>query len=306
MSDSPITVVIPTYNRAQTLRLCLEHLEHQTEPNFRVIVINDGSTDGTATVLQDFLVLSSLRMQVLTQQNSGPARGRNLAIARVETEYCLLIGDDVLVTPTFVESHLRLHQTRSELEVVGLGWTQWDTKHQALTPFMVWVEDLQFDYKRLRQGVSPDWRHFYTSNLSFKTELLRSNPFDERFKSAGWEDSELGYRLATKQQLKLVFLEEARATHVHPTTLANSVKRMHAVGQSESQFDELWPAAQGAKKDLRTRVCAAFGSRPTLLTWLTRVIEQLPSTRLSGKLWALVLLSHHQLGYRQDRSRRND
>src|SRR5271170_7154679 len=125
-----ITVIVLTYNRSAILRLCLECLESQHCKDFDVLVVNDGSTDDTESVLSEFVGRKSLRVRVLTQrENSGPSKGRNLAIAEASTDLCVLIGDDILVDPNFIETHRRLHQERPQHEVVGLGLTRWDARH---------------------------------------------------------------------------------------------------------------------------------------------------------------------------------
>ncbi|WP_158794158.1 glycosyltransferase family 2 protein [Granulicella sp. L60] len=302
MSEGPtapsvITVVIPTFNHLPTLRICLEHLEAQTLTNFDVIVINDGSTDGTKAALTEIQQRSPFRLQVLHQQNAGPARARNVAIAHVTTDLCLLIGDDTLATPTVVESHLQFHCVNPDTKKAVIGWTQWDPVHQKITPFMQWYEKIQFDYEHLTAGRPVIWKHFYTSNLSFKTRLIRENPFDERFKSAVWEDIELAYRLTMNNNLQLTFLPNAVATHLHPTTFRQAIRRMRTVGRSERLFYETWPVARPSSHDRKMKICNLPGERPSLLHAVTFAVERLPRLVKPGKLHAMLLRSHRHYGY---------
>ncbi|MBB5342198.1 glycosyltransferase family 2 protein [Tunturibacter empetritectus] len=297
-SSSAMTVIIPTFNRLSTLRLCLEHLEAQTIADFDVIIVNDGSTDGTEAALAEIQENSPLRLQVLHQQNSGPARARNLAIAHVSKEICLLIGDDILATPNLLDAHLQFHRTNPDSKAVGLGRTQWDTVYQEITPFMEWYEEIQFDYGRLTAGLTPTWQHFYTSNLSFKTRLFQANPFDESFKAAAWEDIELGFRLVTRDQMHLTFLPDAIASHVHPTTFLQAVRRMHTLGRSQRQFHQIWPSARDmSAKDIKAKICTILGARPLLLEMLTSSVDRLSGPLKPGKLHAMLLRSHQQRGY---------
>jgi glycosyltransferase involved in cell wall biosynthesis len=294
---SVIAVVIPTFNRLPTLRLCLEHLEAQTLTNFDVIIINDGSTDGTEAALAEIQQTSPLRLQVLHQQNAGPARGRNVAIAHVMTDLCLLIGDDILATPTLVESHLQFHRINPDIKEAAIGWTKWDLVHQEITPFMQWYEKIQFDYEHLTAGRPVTWKHFYTSNLSFKTKLIKENPFDERFKSAAWEDMELAYRLTMQNMLHLSFLPDAVATHVHPTTFRQAIRRMRIVGRSERLFYETWPVARPSSHDRKMKICNLLGERPSLLHAATFAVDRLSRLIKPGKLHAMLLRSHRHHGY---------
>ncbi len=293
-----ITVVIPTYNRSGILRICLQRLAAQNNPRFEVLVVNDGSTDGTEEVLAAVQAQSSFQMKWLTQENAGPARGRNLAIARVQTRLCVLIGDDILVSSDFIERHLALHERRPEKAVVGLGLTRWDTELQRLTPFMEWLENVQFDYARLLAGATPTWQHFYTSNLSFKTALLRDFPFDERFQKAAFEDMEVAYRLARVNQLELVFLKDATATHVHPMTLLDAARRMQSVGYSEHQMNEYWPETRSpAPPPWKDALITGLAIRPRALKAVTSFTTKIWGERRPNKIiWAL-LLAHLKRGY---------
>ena len=76
-----IGVVVPTYNRAEVLLRCLQHLEAQTYQNFEVVVIDDGSTDNTSLLLAAYAAGSPLHLRCIQQQNAGAGVARNRAIA---------------------------------------------------------------------------------------------------------------------------------------------------------------------------------------------------------------------------------
>jgi glycosyltransferase involved in cell wall biosynthesis len=296
--NNQLTVIIPTYNRIQTLRLCLQSLEDQTMRDFDVIIVNDGSTADVADALKEIKRSSSLSLQILHQENAGPACARNLALTHVSTPFSLLIGDDILPAPDCLKAHQDFHLSHPAREEVALGWTTWDHVHQHVTPFMKWYEEIQFDYKRLSAGLIPGWQHFYTSNLSFKTDLFLDHPFDERFRSAAWEDIELGYRLMTASQARLTFLKNACATHIHPTTFSQATRRMRTLGRNERFFHGLWPSARPTLAvDTKSKVCVFLGKNPGLLSMLTILTERLGSLIKLSKIHAMLLRSHHQRGY---------
>jgi glycosyltransferase involved in cell wall biosynthesis len=241
----PICIVIPTFNRRDALATCLEHLERQTFSGFEVIVVDDGSTDSTAQQMESYAARTPLRLRYVRQPNSGPARARNVAISMTQAPICLMIGDDIFGCPGFVETHLQFHRERPALNVAGLGLTRWSEAGQSVTPFMRWMDEsgAQFAYGDLIRGTKPDWRHFYTSNLSVKTQLLREDPFNEAFTQGRWmmEDMELGYRLERNRHLEIVFLPRALADHLHPTDFRKACDRAYKAGGSLLLFDQLWP-----------------------------------------------------------------
>ncbi len=269
----PITVVIPTHNRIELLINCLEHLEKQTLKDFEVVVVDDGSTDNTAELMQSYILRSPLVVRFLRQQNRGPASARNQAISVIDSPICLMIGDDILASPTLLEEHIRLHRRLPQISVVALGLTRWSQEGQEVTPLMQWLDDcgMQFDYGPLLQGEPSDWRHFYTSNLSLKTEVLKQLPFDESYPHAAMEDLDLACRIEAKIGLELIFLPSAVAHHVHPTSFAQACRRMIKVGESTDHFDQVWPGKRPALE------------RPQNATLLKRVLKH----AMSANLWAL-------------------
>ncbi len=250
-STQAIGVVIPTYNRADALIICLQHLERQTTDDFEVVVVDDGSIDSTPERIQEFQQQTSLRLRYVRQANAGPAQARNLAVSMLRAPICLMIGDDIFASPDFVATHLQLHRERPESRVAGLGMTRWSETGQAVTKFMRWLDTSgnQFAYRYLLNGTPPDWKHFYTSNLSVKTELLRRYPFDVTFPHAAMEDMELGYRIQVQHGLELVFIPTAVAHHLHPTDFRRSCRRMVTVGSSAHHMYELWPQARPVSPD---------------------------------------------------------
>jgi len=300
-SQFPIGVIIPTYNRAEVLLSCLHHLERQTTKNFEVIVVDDGSTDFTPRLLKEYQQRTPLHLQCIRQENGGPARARNVAIAELRAPICLMIGDDILATPELVSRHLELHQQRPALPVAAVGLTRWSDSGQAVTAFMRWLEEggVQFAYNDLLRGVLPSWRHFYTSNLSLKTRFLRNNPFNESFTMAATEDIELGYRLEQQGGLEVVFIPEALADHLHPTSFRQACRRMFNVGISMRLFYDLWPGAAppGRNSLLRRSLRRSMQSTRWLLPPLTTLADIVTRACCPNPLMRAVLRYHSVLGY---------
>jgi glycosyltransferase involved in cell wall biosynthesis len=296
-----IGVIIPTFNRVDALITCLEHLERQTYTDFEVVVVDDGSTDSTKERIQEFRARTHLRLRYFFQENSGPARARNVAASLLDAPICLMLGDDIFPSPDLVKVHRELHRRRPELDVVGVGLTRWSESGQNVTKFMRWLDSsgVQFSYGELLNGVQPDWRHFYTSNLSMKTEFLLRFPFNEAFKAAAMEDIELGYRLQVQHGFELVFLREALAYHLHPTNFRQACKRMFGVGASTHLFHELWPEQKPVPYtgSFFGRIARKLSRNRSVIALVTAPTHVLTQYCCPSGLLIRVLFMHSKMGY---------
>src|SRR5690242_3201579 len=115
-----ISVVIPTYNRLNRLKHVIAGLEKQAYQldDVEVIIISDGSTDGTDAYLNT--IKTPLHLITVTQPNKGVAAARNRGIELASGNIVLFLDDDVVPTPQLLAEHLRIHQSsNSEVVVVG-------------------------------------------------------------------------------------------------------------------------------------------------------------------------------------------
>ena len=86
----------------------MQSLEQQTESSFEVIVVNDGSTDDTTKMLEEFHQQTRLQLRILHQRRSGPGRARNAGINLARSNWIGLLDADVQASPNWVESALNL------------------------------------------------------------------------------------------------------------------------------------------------------------------------------------------------------
>ena len=107
-SSVSLSIVIPSYNSSDLLRNCLQSLEQQTESEFEVIVVNDGSTDDTTAMLEKFKQQTHLQLRILHQRRTGPGQARNAGINLARSNWIGLLDADVQASPNWVESALNL------------------------------------------------------------------------------------------------------------------------------------------------------------------------------------------------------
>jgi len=232
-----LIVVIPTYNRKYILEKCLNALFNQTcsKSDYEIIVIDDGSTDGTKEVVASMINSSPCKIRYFEKKHKGPAAARNVGIKNAEGEIILFIGDDIIATPTLLEEHYKWHRQYPDDNVAIVGFVTWSPEIK-ITPFMKWLENggPQFHFWQIKDKIEIDEpKYFYTANLSLKRKFLLENNgfFVEDFPYAACEDIELGYRLK-KIGMILKFNKNATGYHFHPINLNKYCRRMLYAGSS--------------------------------------------------------------------------
>lgn len=237
-----ISVIIPTYNRVEVLKICLDKLRTQEGVEFEIIVVDDGSTDETPHVISS---TQNDIVRYIRQPKSQQGVARNRGVAEAKGELIVFIGDDIFVPPNFLKTHWEAHQRMSAENVVVLGYTTWDPLLE-INNYMRFLENSgwQFGYGFLKPGFmerDDAYKFFYTSNISMKKSFFEQEKFNESFKGYGWEDIELGYRLAARHGMRLFYEPQARAYHHHLVPESDLPKKMQAVGRSARLFEELHP-----------------------------------------------------------------
>jgi len=235
------SVVIPVRNGKETIQATLESFFRQTiQPDrLEIIVVDDGSTDGTQDVVRKIQGLC--RLKFLQQEARGQAAATNRGIESAEGEFVLLSAADIVAKEDLLERHLLAHQ-KEEDEVAILGYLPYDPEIE-ITPFMEYIvkEGTQFGYNLIadRSKVSPKFT--YAPNISVRTSVLKDiGGFDEAF-VFGMQDIELGVRLR-RHGVRLVFDETAVGFHRHPVTLERFLNyRQPMAGKGAVLFSRKWP-----------------------------------------------------------------
>jgi len=230
------SVVIPTYRRPEVLLRVLEALARQIDPpSFEVVVIDDGSDDGTVARLGAYH--PSYAFRFATQPNSGPAAARNAGVRLARGSTILFLGDDTVPEPPLLAVHAAAHGERRPYPAAVLGYTTWPADRRV-SPFLEQINEygLQFGYSLIRDPESVPFNFFYTSNISLpRSLLLDAGLFDTTFPHAAWEDIEMAYRL-TRAGMRIVYRPAAVARHYHDITFASFRKRQEKSGQAAAIF----------------------------------------------------------------------
>lgn len=265
-----ISLVVPTYNRLESLKRVLTGLEQQQDvplSDFEVIVISDGSTDDTNEYLQT--VNTTLNLLPLIQQNGGAAAARNNGINHARGELVLFLDDDVFPTPRLIAEHLETHRLQScAVAVLGPMLTPNDFE---MAPWVLWEQAmLEKQYEAMREGKwEPTARQFFTGNTSLPRQyLVEQGGFDTQFRRA--EDVELAYRMATAG-LKFIFHEKAVGYHYAQRSFASWFDIPYSYGANDVIF-----AVQKGQTWLLTAIWQEFYQRNPGIQGLVRLCLDRP------------------------------
>jgi GT2 family glycosyltransferase len=228
------SIVIPTYNRLVQLKLVLRKLNEQEFPfdEFEVLVISDGSTDGTDQYLRD--TRWRYEMLPIFQKNLGVASARNAGIQAARGEMILFIDDDTVPDNNLLHEHNQTHQLLGP-DTVVLGPMLAPQDH-PMEPWVSWEQSrlLEQYEDMVNDRWQPTPRQFYTANASLaRKHLLEAGGFDPQFRRA--EDVELAYRLE-KRGLRFVFNPDAIIYHYAERSFASWVAIPYAYGVNDVIF----------------------------------------------------------------------
>lgn len=239
-----LSIVMATYNRAETLKVTLRHLvEQDFDPaDFELIIVDDASPDNTTEVVEKAIgeVPFSLRY-MRHEENRGPGYTENRGIREARAPLILLMADDIWMVPGALRRHLRFHEANPEPGKALMGCVLQSPELNQSVFLRHWDP---FRFKSVQDGEELPYYHFWANNISVKREFLTEHGlFREdmgRGGAAAHEDSELGYRLH-KAGLRIYYDSAALGHHYHFVTLEGAINRWYQRGYNWGELYELVP-----------------------------------------------------------------
>jgi glycosyltransferase involved in cell wall biosynthesis len=204
-----VSVIVPAYNARKSIGKCLDALMSQDYQRaaYEVIVVDDGSTDGTGDVVRTYPV------KYLFQTNQGPATARNAGARTAQGEILLFTDADCVPTANWIQEMARPFEDRDVAAVKGA----YLTRQKSITARFAQLE-FEERFEMLKKAESIDMVDTYSAGYR-KEVFLRLGGFDTSFPVANNEDTELSYRMS-KLGLKMIFSPRAVVYHLnHPDSL---------------------------------------------------------------------------------------
>ncbi|PXX47453.1 glycosyltransferase family 2 protein [Undibacterium pigrum] len=298
-----LSICICTYKRPELLRRLLQAILTQSlhgvpnGPEIEVVVVDNDSLQSASTVLAEMAVSFDGRLKALNLANSNISLARNAAIAAASGQWIVMIDDDEVPIPDWLEQLLKVQKS----EQADVVFAPVLPEYSATTP--AWIrEGGYFDRRRMPTGTKIDHKDARSGNVLIRRSVLLSisatqtggeGPFDPAFGTTGGEDTML-FRRLDKLGAVMVWCDEAPANEFIPADRATAkwlLQRSYRTGQ-------LFIRTELAMQEGGKKIAAALmlGARACLQFFLALLFALLllPLKYLRSFSWLRVAAS--QLG----------
>ncbi|WP_320814064.1 glycosyltransferase family 2 protein [Flavobacterium sp.] len=230
-----ISVVIPVFNKGFILNETLNSVLQQIFTNYEIIIINDGSTDNSLSVLSKF---EDSRIQIYSQENKGAAAARNLGIEKSNGEFIAFLDADDYWFPNHLEELIKLSEQYPSCGSYCSRYQIKNTKNSVINPV----------FKDIPQDFNGILNNYFASNHPFKINitlnqmipkkiLIEMNCFTEGITNG--QDLELWTKIGIKYPIAVHNKITAIYNNYLPNTLSkNSFKTMKLMDFKQFEFEE--------------------------------------------------------------------
>jgi glycosyltransferase involved in cell wall biosynthesis len=228
------SVVIPTYNRKATLRQTLAALSAQAHADYELIVIDDGSTDGT----RELVAAQFPHVRYLQQPQGGPASARNAGIRVAKGEVIAFTDDDCVPPRDWLTILADGYDRFPSAAGVGgyLEAPETVLKRETLARYETFMARTVYGVNECEQFAGFSSPAGGTNNLSYRRpvlELVRG--FDETFRYAAGEDADLKWRIC-ELGYNLLFIP-VKMTHIQDYSWARLRRQSYFRGRGRTHFE---------------------------------------------------------------------
>lgn len=219
-----ISVIVTSYNCRNEIARCIESIERQTYKNLEIIVIDDGSTDGTERVINK-LFGKDPRVRFIQKKNGGVSSARNLGLKYASGEYITFVdGDDSLEKDMYEVLYTAIHYYNAEIAHCSYNRIQDNKKKPIISDGKVHVQNRNEALRCLIGGylfVGSSCNKLYKKNLlediTFDTDIIIN------------EDVKMNFEVFRKSN-SIVFLDFPKYNyHIRQSSATNTVKDMRKI-----------------------------------------------------------------------------
>lgn len=302
-----ISVVIPTYNRGERVYQTLLSLEKQSFKSFEVIVVNDGSSDNTATFLENLLNSSRLTFpfQIIHQENKGRSGARNTGIKKARGKIIVSTDDDIFMDSNCLNVHYQHHHQYANSIMTG---SVADNERLASTDIQKYKSYITRSWERalLNKGfheIMKEEIYLSAANFSIAKDLFYSlGGFNPQLNTS--IDIELAIR-AYKQNVPIYFNPTAIVRHWDEISCASYIRRKRQDPIGRKKLKEIHPTLSVEFPTLSDSYCEnsiplykkwiyRFLARKTFVSWIDKnsiFLTLIPIKKIRYKFYSAVIFS---------------
>ncbi len=213
-----VSVIVPVYNVEKYLRKCLDSLVRQTFVDMEIIIVNDGSTDGSQKIIEEFQEKYPLKIKSFLKENGGLSDARNFGLERASAEFIGFVDSDDWVTENMFEEMYSLAQKNgAEMVICNLQKVDEDGKILQKLPQIPHMPEKII--LKENHSVFSDLSYF-ACNKIFRVDLLEGKRFR---KGIHFEDIDLIPQLL----LKCKTIAQTQSFHYQYLERADSITKTH-------------------------------------------------------------------------------
>ena len=255
--DKMVTILTPTYNRANLLENCYKSLINQTNKEFKWLIIDDGSTDNTKEKVDTWIKESIIEIEYIYKNNEGKHTALNLGFEKVNTELTFIVDSDDVLTSDAIATITCDWKRYNTSSISGLSYLRGFSKNDVIGDSFpnTYVEynpiDIQFRYK-ISGDKAEVWR----------TDILKKYKFPvyngEKFQGENY----IWWQIALKYNMlyinKIIYI-----TEYHAGGLTKSGRKLRincplgGMDNSKMGFDPRFPIQERLKRGILFN-CYAF------------------------------------------------
>lgn len=240
-----VSVIVVTYNNIELTKACLASLdEHTNHENLEIIVVDNASSDGTPTLLNDWVSQGENRKIILNDDNRGFAAGNNLGLAIADGEYLVLLNNDTFVTPGWVRTLYRHLERNKSIGIIGPVTNNIGNEAKIQISYQnmdeMLVESAKYTHQHIGKLQNIQTAAFFC--VMFSRQVYETvGPLDEAFGRGFFEDDDYCRRV---EQIGLsIACAEDVFIHHHLSASFNKLKsadRQALFEQNKATYEAKW------------------------------------------------------------------
>ncbi len=240
MYKMDLTIAIITRNRPDMFAKCLKSIINQSINGYTVLVIDNDKNNTARSVVNKYLLNSTIKFKYVNETNIGYANARNCAIKNCSTRYLGFVDDDCILDKNWVKTGM------GSIVKNGVAWVVGESIDQCMSNSFGVLENYLRNYWRNQCYVNryledPLPFHLDTKNVILDAQFLKSSNiyFDTKFNIYGGEDADLGFQIKHNNQ-KGIFNNNMVVNHFHPYNKAGFIRKAFAYGYNCFNLFDKW------------------------------------------------------------------